>query len=226
VAKAVHPVIAWGLIIGVVWWVGSLSCPNRSPPPGGSPGAPSRGGGVDIPFVSALAGYCRAYDGAPNQIKKSAVFREAQGVLQGERIRGVQGTLRTMSTNQGGSEVDLTVRVSTTQGDVDFTTESLMEGIRKGSRVYNQAAEMREGECVVISADRVRSAAVFEREQVCDKDFFVRFTDVQTCAAAAAVKAPAPPPPAQRPRPKAAPKPAKVKPFDPYDPPVEESPYP
>jgi hypothetical protein len=114
---------------------------------------------------------------APNEIKKSAIFGDNKALLAGTNVVSVRGKLRGLQTNQGGSELKLTIQV----GHVEFTTESLLSPVKKGSAVYTAASEMRTGQCVVFSADRLRPSSMSERSQVCDTDYFASFTSLASC---------------------------------------------
>lgn len=159
----------------------SRSSPAPSGPPHSAP-----------PFVAELQGLCRAYDAAPNEIKKSEIFRYAKQQIEGQRAFTGRGKLDQISTNQGGSELRLVIETRTNGSKQLFATESVFAPIKSGSAVYRAAANMREGECVVWSASRFESASLVERSQVCDLDFFARFTALKTCAEADAPPKPAP----------------------------------
>lgn len=106
-----------------------------------------------------------------------ASFEDNKTLLRGTKVDGAHGKLTMISTNQGGGELKLTINV----GDVEFTTESLLAPIVKGSAVYAAAADMKEGQCVIFSAARIRSSSMSERSKVCDTDYFANFTSLKPC---------------------------------------------
>jgi hypothetical protein len=88
-----------------------------------------------------------------------------------------RGKLTMIYTNQGGSDLKLTIDV----GRVEFTTESLFSPMPRGSSVCNAAADMKEGECVDFSATNLAPASFLERAQVCDLEYFAVFTSLAPC---------------------------------------------
>jgi len=127
--------------------------------------------------VTQAKSRCAAYDAAPNQIKKSEIFRKNTVDIEALELDGVRGSLTTLATNQGGSELRLRVEA----GGATFSTESLMAPIPRGSPVYVAASEMKEGQCVVFSANHVKAASLTERAQVCDPSYFADITKLATC---------------------------------------------
>jgi hypothetical protein len=130
-----------------------------------------------VPWVASVQQNCEAYKAAPNEIKKSDVFRANDEVLSAASLNQVRGKLTRMRTNQGGSELDLTIEV----GGVEFKTESLLEAIKRGTPVYEAASAMQEGQCVTFTADKVRSSSLVEQSKVCDLEYFANFTRLSNC---------------------------------------------
>lgn len=130
-----------------------------------------------FPWIATVKANCAAYKAAPNQIKKSATFRANQELLASTGVQNARGKLTTLSTNQGGSELTLTIKIN----DVEFQTEGLFAPIKQGSAVYNAAADMKEGQCVVFSARKLKAASMTEQAQVCDLDYFADFTSLVPC---------------------------------------------
>lgn len=92
-------------------------------------------------------------------------------------MQNARGRLTGLSTNQGGSELTITIKAD----DVEFQTEGLFAPITQGSAVYNVAADMKTGQCVVFSAKRLKAASMTERAQVCDLKYFADFTSLAPC---------------------------------------------
>lgn len=154
---------------------GSPSAPTGAQPTGAPSAAPPAE--AQLPWLATVRQNCDAYRGAPNQIQKSRIFRDTEALVRHAVINGVRGTLRSMETNQGGSEVGLTVVV----GQTEFATESLMSPIREGSAVYQQASTLREGQCVVFSGTIQGESSLVEESKVCDPEYFFRFTSIAPC---------------------------------------------
>lgn len=78
-----------------------------------------------------------------------------------------------MSTAQGGGGLTLEVRV----GEATFEN-GVFSGIEAGSPVYQQAANLQEGQCVIVSGTVESAASVLERSKVCDLDYYVAWSSV------------------------------------------------
>ena len=131
---------------------------------------------VALPWTTNVKANCAAYQAAPNEIKKSAVFNSNQQLLSGVSLQGVQGKLKRLSTNQGGGNLDLKIEV----GDVEFTSRPLSP-IKRGSAIYDAATEMSVGQCVTVSATNVSASSMVEQSKVCDLEYFVDFASLAPC---------------------------------------------
>lgn len=138
---------------------------------------PASSAAPDLPWLADVASNCAAYSAAPNDIKKSSVFRENEMLLSRTSVNNAQGRLETLRTNQGGSELSLRIKV----GNASFATESLFAPIKEGSAVYRAASDMKVGQCVRFSAGPIKAASLSERAMVCDFDYFATFTSVAPC---------------------------------------------
>lgn len=130
-----------------------------------------------FPWAEQVKQNCAAYDAAPNEIKKSAVFRTNNKLLDGVSIESARGKLTRLRTNQGGSELSIQVKAD----GVEFSTESLFSAIKQGTLVYEAASEMKVGDCVVFSVKKIKSSSMSERSQVCDLEYFADFTSLASC---------------------------------------------
>lgn len=132
---------------------------------------------AQLPWIGLMQGNCGRYRAAPNEIKKSAIFRENEQLIEESSLSNVTGKLAVLSTDQGGDTLTLHVRV----GEAIFKTGPFTSPIAKGSPIYETATDMREGDCVVFSAEKLRAASLVEQSKVCDLDFMVNITDLRTC---------------------------------------------
>lgn len=130
-----------------------------------------------FPWLATVRDNCARYKDAPNEIKKSAIFGDNTALLGKVTVSGAKGRLSSLTTNKGGSDLRLVIK----SGDVEFATESLLSPIKKGTPVYNAAAELRQGACVVFSARNLKASSMAERSRVCDAEYFVDFTSVGPC---------------------------------------------
>jgi len=128
-------------------------------------------------WVATVKDNCGRYKAAPNEIKKSAIFTENEALLQRSGVDEIKGKLTRLSTGQGGDRLSLKITV----GDLEFATESLFAPIKKGSAVYNAAAEMTVGQCVMFSAKGLKASSVVEQSKVCDTEYFANFTSLKPC---------------------------------------------
>lgn len=129
------------------------------------------------PWVADVRSNCAAYRAAPNDIKKSAVYRANESVLGSASVPSARGKLTRLRTNQGGSDLDIEIK---TADGVEFQNSPL-NSIASGSAIYNAVADMKVGDCVEFSATEVSSASIVEQSKVCSLDYFVKFATVSSC---------------------------------------------
>lgn len=136
--------------------------------------APAATNAIQMPdnqrmLLEGFQAFCNEYDAQPNEIKKSAVFRASRAVLEGPGpIKNWTGTLKSISTNQGGSRATLKIRI----GSSDVADRD----IALGSPVYAAASEMVEGQAVTFSGRNLKDFNLTERGKVCEPNFEIRLT--------------------------------------------------
>ena len=130
-----------------------------------------------LPWLGQIQENCRSYNAAPNDIKRSEIFRANESALGRVRIKEVKGKLRDLFTTQGGGRLRLRISV----GSVAFSTEIIFDPIARGSKVYAQASTLQEGDCVVFSARSIESNSMLEKSKVCSFGHFATFTAVRRC---------------------------------------------
>jgi hypothetical protein len=130
-----------------------------------------------LPWVSQVRQNCEAYRAAGNEIQKSRIFREHEALVKAQSVREVRANLSRLETNQGGSVVFLTAEIG---DDVEFATD-VFSGVRRGTPVYDQASNLQEGQCVLVSGRVVGPNSVIEENKVCDLEYFFRFSAIRPC---------------------------------------------
>ena len=93
--------------------------------------------------------------------------------MSGRQLSAVKGKLDSLVTGHGGGDLLLEVRV----GAASFT----QNGISENNRVYAQALNFRDGQCVVFTGAIRGLSAGFEKSRVCDLDFKFIFHSVGDC---------------------------------------------
>ena len=132
----------------------------------------------DLPWVAAVKANCDAYKAAPNEIKKSAIFNANEAAVTAARIVDARGVLAQLKTNQGGADATLEIH----SGDVVFRTVPFAAyAIAKGSPIYDAAAELAVGQCVIFSADKVHATSLSEMAKVCSTEYAARITALKAC---------------------------------------------
>ena len=133
-----------------------------------------------LSWIASVKDNCTRYDAAPNDIKKSEVFNQNNALLDTVFAENVVGKITSISTNQGGDELLLKIEV----GPVTLTDGGgFFSNIRKGSEIYNAAANLTKGQAIVFSAKSFEPASAFERSKVCDLDYDASITHLAPCPA-------------------------------------------
>ena len=129
-----------------------------------------------LPWVQAVRGNCDRYKAARNDIQKSAIFNENEAQIKGIQLESVKGKLTQLRTAQGGGGLILEVEAASAE-----FKNGIFEGIPQDSPVYQSAANLAEGDCVVFSATITGAASVVEQSKVCDLDYNVEWSAIAPC---------------------------------------------
>jgi hypothetical protein len=149
-------------------------------------------------FESKRDKFNREYHEAINEIKMSAVWVEANkwtkefGDRVGWKIENWHGRILKISTNQGGDTVAIGIASSVYGTRILYRTwDNFLSDIgdetipTKGSKIYNQVAELKVGDTVHFSAELLRDSTKGIREisltesgSLREPEFIVRFTDI------------------------------------------------
>jgi len=129
-------------------------------------------------WIKKQKNLCKDYVNAPNEIKKSNIFRETVALLRNSSVNNGTGTLTRISTNQGGSYVSIIIKVG---NDIEFASKGFSSPILRGSNVYKQIENLSEGSCVKFSASEIEVGSVLEQSKVCDLEYYAEFTSVKGC---------------------------------------------
>jgi len=116
---------------------------------------------AQVAFENARLSRAKPYKEAANEIGKSQIFNYANDetvriALQNqERIDGWISTISTIKTSQGG--LDVTVTLKSPLKSVYRSETTFGIGIPKNDPVYNQIAELRDGDSVRFNGTLVRN---------------------------------------------------------------------
>ena len=149
-------------------------------------------------FESSRKLYYEKYLAGQNEIKKSAVFNNANADAATFRknnkglIQNFVGKITDIATDQGGDYVSIVIQSSSQGITVSYKTwnnsfsdigDNTMPA--KGSKIYNQVAEVTEGDYVYFSAKTIKDSqrgmkegSLTELGSLKRPEFIVKFTDI------------------------------------------------
>lgn len=149
-------------------------------------------------FERKRAQFKSEYLSARNEIKKSAVFNDANSWSKSFFLTSFNsseywyGRIVSISTNQGGSKVAVQIKSNSNGISVFYGTDSEMFTtyedliIKKGSNVYQQLLDIAEGDYVkfkfvfVTDADRgILEKSITEEGSVTEPEFIVKFISIE-----------------------------------------------
>lgn len=149
-------------------------------------------------FLNGLDERAGLFRSAPNEIQKSAFFREtlewteAYAKMRGTTITNWKGKIKRLRTDHGGETVDVVFSVKLSSADVEFYHIALpfTPGIKRGSPVYSQLTDRKEGELVCFSGIFERDTkkgfvetSLTERGRMTNPEFKITVTSVTKCDA-------------------------------------------
>ena len=124
---------------------------------------------LQIQFEKERAALKTEYEFAKNEIKKSAVFNKSRKRTcdfvnaHGSNFTNWYGKLTYLSTDQGGDKVSITITSNYHNLEVQYEDF----GIKMGSSVYNQVAELVKGDYVYINFTPKSAGAINSTEREC-----------------------------------------------------------
>lgn len=125
-------------------------------------------------FVKTRNDTCSKYKAAPNEIKKSAIFKEYKEAVGKYSVDGLSAKLTKLETTHGGGSLHLVISTSTSkfeQTDID-----------KSSPVYAMVSDLTEGDSVTFSAKDIHpnyGLLTSEEFFVCSEYWGTDFTSVK-----------------------------------------------
>lgn len=198
VAGAPFGLIAAGIVVGIFLPSQEPTQTAITPATGRITPSPAVGNPLQMEFEKARASFYRRYEAADNEIKKSAVFIEANKTT-GEFVQKAgfiaerwTGKLTDLSTDQGGEHAWIKVESKTNGTDVVYMTwnNALSDlddktSIQKGTDLYRKLADLKEGDKVVFTArflsdprKGARESSMTELGSVSEPNFIMRFIDI------------------------------------------------
>lgn len=137
--------------------------------------------------------FCKLYNAQANEIKASQIYTETNEwsslFMSNEdfEINSWEGTLATISTDKGGDYLDVVIESEIDGYHITFQSTRLLGsgGIAKGTAVYNQIAELSEGQNVAFTGKfkdeggKLAENSITESGSVCQPTFEIEFSDVQ-----------------------------------------------
>jgi hypothetical protein len=136
-------------------------------------------------FIAERKAFCKNYDDAPNDIKKSGIFSAYMSAVKGKgySFEGVVAKVSKIETPHGGGHVLFTV--DTSYGDVN--NNALLQGnsnsykIGQGSPLYEQIGNLANGQKIRVWATDVLPAhnPFSERVTICGDKWLAKFTKVE-----------------------------------------------
>lgn len=144
-------------------------------------------------FESYRSSSWKRYQAEANEIRKSQIFNETNAWTSSnyssKPIRYWRGTIRRLSTDKGGSKVEVAVESKVAGVAVEYRTSMALwsdeSTIQSGSLVYDQLADINVGDDVFFSfsfipdEDRgVREGSLTESGSMYNPEFIVKFSEI------------------------------------------------
>lgn len=139
-------------------------------------------------FIETVQDYSTQYEAAPNELKKSSVAKkriDAFAKLKGDprKIAGWYGTIEKLGTN-GDGDAYLTIRMLVDNITVSTWNNSLSDSrsntlIKNGTALYDDLAEMAEGNVVMFSGAIGNAKNLTEKGKLTEPDFLFKFSKIE-----------------------------------------------
>jgi hypothetical protein len=137
---------------------------------------------IQIEFEKARNEFYKSYDNAPNEIKKSAIFIESRvhtcefEKKHGRDFTDWSGVIDEIRTDQGGDEIESFKIKSESQGRTIYYEEF---GIKKGTSLYNEIAEFKEGDNIYFTFKFNEEVASTNEKECFDENSLTEFGSIE-----------------------------------------------
>jgi hypothetical protein len=133
-----------------------------------------------LPWMMDVLNYCENYKSVKAQADKNDLTTMCASHVKNSEAKAVQGEIEKLllPTEEKPDEIALQILIG---NRVRFATQSKERPLKKGDKVFEQVSGMKQGDCVVVSANDFVPIATFQQGQVCDPRYYARFSDIQAC---------------------------------------------
>lgn len=143
---------------------------------------------LQLKLQSLVYRFAEFYEAAPNELKKSMVFKERQNAIKEllpgkNQVNGWVGTLESMGTTSGEKDAHVTIRlnkrITMKTWNNSFSDIGDKTLIPMGSSVFNSLVEMSEGQMVRFSGSILQEGSITEEGGMTEPEFIMRFTALE-----------------------------------------------
>jgi hypothetical protein len=144
-------------------------------------------------FIATVSDYGKQYQDAPNELKKSALVKKrltAFASMKGDlkKVTGWYGVIKDMGTN-GDGDAHLVVRIPEADMTLGTWNNAFSDSgsntlIKNGSKLYDQIADLEEGQVIKFSGAIGKPKNFTESGQMTDPDFLFKFSSIEAVSPA------------------------------------------
>lgn len=131
----------------------------------------------NIYWLNEISDACNSYNRGKNEIQASEIVKEFKihNNLRKDHhlLISANGTVKSINTYSGGDHASVEIEVD---GYLFKDPD-----IKNGDKVYSQAANFMEGQCVQLSGSFTSSIPFIEKEEICPDGFVGTISDIIPC---------------------------------------------
>lgn len=133
-----------------------------------------------LPWMMDVLNYCENYKGTKAQADKNDLTTMCASHVKNSEAKGVRGEIEKLllPTEEKPDQISLQILIG---NRVRFATQATERPIKKGDKTFEQVSTMKQGDCVIVTANDFVPIATFQQGQVCDPRYYARFSDIQPC---------------------------------------------
>lgn len=134
-----------------------------------------------IPWMLNVYQGCVDYKATQRDAKKGDISNRTYGLIRRSSVKDARAIVEKVlpvgdAENPNEYMVQLTIG-----GKVRFTSQSGKRPVKKGTPIFEQAAKLVEGQCVIFSATDIEPMTTFQRGKVCEHRYYAQLADLKSC---------------------------------------------
>ncbi|MBI3178958.1 MAG: hypothetical protein HYZ27_04815 [Deltaproteobacteria bacterium] len=136
---------------------------------------------ASIPWLMEVLDNCETYKAAKREGDKRDIYTTALRLVRAAEVKDVRGEVESVvSIGDAKKPDEYSVQIQV-RDKVRFASQSKDRPVKRGTKLFEQVAALRPGQCVVFSASSIVATSWDERGKVCTPHYYAMFSNITPC---------------------------------------------